>query len=144
MFYVLTAKDVPLNVFDVFADPIHLLEKVGIPTAIQVQFLDTQWIRITEKGGWVLRGVAVMTETAIMAWPSKPPKPSKPPRLPHCAVFCRTSKRRVRCSSEPPKPSKPPKPSWRLPPLNSTPLFRDPEWITWNLCNEPKINSPRF
>ena len=28
------------------------------------------------------------------------------------------------------EPSKPPKPSWRLPPLNSTPLFRHPEKVT--------------
>ena len=33
----------------------------------------------------------------------------------------------MRCYSEPPKPSKPPKPSWRLLPLNSTPLCRHPE-----------------
>ena len=33
--------------------------------------------------------------------------------------------------SDPAKPSKPPKPSWRLPPLNSTPLFRDPERRLW-------------
>ena len=36
------------------------------------------------------------------------------------SVFCRTSNRRARCSPEPPKR---PKPSWRLPPLNPTPLI---------------------
>ena len=36
--------------------------------------------------------------------------------LHHCSVLCRPSKRRARCSP------KPPKPSWRLPPLNSTPF----------------------
>ena len=46
-----------------------------------------------------------------------------------CPSFCRTSKRRTRRFPEPPKLSKPPKPSWRLPPLNSTPLFREPDLI---------------
>ena len=67
------------------------------------------------------------------AAPPKPPKPSKPPRLPHCAVFCRTSKRRVRCSPEPPKPTKPPKPPWRLTPLKLNPPFPWPwkwRWLT--------------
>ena len=79
------------------------------------------------EGGLSLRGVAVITETAIT---TETAKTVKPPRLPHCAVFCRTSKRRVRCSPEPPNPWKPPKPSWRPPPLNSTPLFRHPDmWL---------------
>ena len=38
-------------------------------------------------------------------------------------VFCRTSKRRVRCSPKLPKPWKPPKPSWRLPPETQPPWF---------------------
>ena len=37
----------------------------------------------------------------------------------------------ARCSPETPKLSKPPKPSWRLRPLNSTPLFRHPD-LFWN------------
>ena len=60
--------------------------------------------------GLSFRGVAVMTEAAMTA------ETVKLPRLPHCAAVCRTSKRRARCSPEPPKPS------WSLPPLNSTPL----------------------
>ena len=81
----------------------------------------SQAFRITEDyGGWV-RGEPSQPQ---LPQPPKPPKPSKPPRLPHGAVFCRTRNRRARCSAEPPKPSKP---SWRLPPLNPTPLFRHPE-----------------
>ena len=53
-----------------------------------------------KRGG--LRGGAVMTETAMTA---ETAKTVKPPQLPHCPVFCRTSKRRRRCSPEPPKPS---------------------------------------
>ena len=72
-----------------------------------------------------LRGVAVTTETATNAETAKTVKPSLSSLG---TVFCRTSQRRARCSPEPPKPSRSPKPSWRLPPLNSTPsLFRHPE-----------------
>ena len=49
----------------------------------------------------------------------------KPSRSALGTALCRTSKTRARCSPEPPKPS------WRLPPLNSTPLFRHPE--KWRL-----------
>ena len=38
----------------------------------------------------------------------------------------------ARCSPGPPRPWKPPKPSWRLPPLNPTPLIWHPDW-SWLL-----------
>ena len=59
------------------------------------------------KEGLRLRGVAVMTETAITA------KTAETVKAAGCLIVlcykCRTSKGRVRCSPKPPKPSKPPK-----------------------------------
>ena len=56
------------------------------------------------KGGLSLKGVAVMTETAMTAETAKTIKTAT---MPHCAVFCRTSKRRARCSPEPVLPPLP-------------------------------------
>ena len=71
------------------------------------------------KGGWVQGGGVAETAETV--------KTVKPSRSSLGTVFCRTSKRRARCPPEPPKPSKPPTPSWRLPPLNSTHIFRHPD-----------------
>ena len=85
-----------------------------------------------------------MTETAMTA------ETAKTVMAASWYCLCRTSKSMVRCYPEPLKPPEPPKPSWRLPPLNSAPLFRDPVFFfsgtkgcfSWEFAQQAKKEEP--
>ena len=93
--------------------------------------------RVFPEVSWTHRGHSRNTFcTLSLRGLAKPPKLSKPQRLPHCAVFCRTSKRRARCSPDLPKPS-----NYAKTVMKATPLKLNPPFRTVGKPNQRKVSS---